>query len=213
LANNTKQVLAGQYLGAVRDLLSSVDLISAGYRHSHRFTDEAPLTAVFPAWAKSVIRADMVREIAHNNGGTIDALAITDEQIEDWFSARNVNVIWTLDGLKAGTYGTGGHAITDQWFPVATAGETPQWPGQVSSAAFQLAWFLYVEGTFQFLDGGRLDLGVVRDSLLDSTNDYETFTEVFESLAFRGVEALQVQSTILPSGASAGTIAPSGYVE
>jgi len=31
---------------------------------------------------------------------------------------------------------------------------------------------LPVTGTFQFLDGGRLDLGVVRDSTLDATNDY-----------------------------------------
>ena len=44
--------------------------------------------------------------------------AITDEQIEAWFSARGVNVVWTLDGLKAGTYGTGGSAITNQFFPI-----------------------------------------------------------------------------------------------
>lgn len=28
----------------------------------------------------------------------------------------------------------------------------------------------------QYLDGGRLDLGVVRDLTLDATNDYETFS-------------------------------------
>ncbi len=76
-----------------------------------------------------------------------------------------------------------------------------------------LVWFLYVEGTFQFLDGGRLDLGVVRDSLLDATNDYETFVEVFENVAFRGLECYQVQSTIKPSGGSAGTVAATSYVE
>ena len=70
------------------------------------------------------------------------------------------------DGLKAGTYGTGGVAITNQFFPIATGGAAPQWPGQVSNAAFQLVWLLYPEGTFQFLDGGRLDLGVVHDSAL-----------------------------------------------
>ncbi len=41
-----------------------------------------------------------------------------------------------------------------------------------------LCWLLYPEGTFQFLDGGRLDLGVCRDSTLDATNDYESFVEV-----------------------------------
>ena len=97
-------------------------------------------------------------------------------------------------------------------WPGSTAA-VPQWPGQTSEGAFQLVWFLFVEGTFQFLDGGRLDLGVVRDSILDATNDYETFTEVFEGLAFRGVEAYQVQSTVKPSGASATTAALSGYTE
>ena len=37
--------------------------------------------------------------------------AITDDEVDSWFLARNLNCIWTLDGLPAGTYGVGGHAI------------------------------------------------------------------------------------------------------
>jgi hypothetical protein len=70
-----------------------------------------------------------------------------------------------------------------------------------------VAWLLFVTGTYQFLDGGRLDLGVVRDSTLDATNDYETFVETFEGAAFRGIEAIQVQSMVQPSGGSASTLA------
>lgn len=209
----TNQVLASQYLGATRDLLASVDLIAAGYRYSHRYPKGIGLTAVFPEWAADVIRADMTRELAHDNTNGRDSMAITDAMIEEWFSARNIDVVWTIDALQAGTYGTGGHAIPAQYFPRMTAGAKPQWPGQSSDGAFVLSWLLFVTGTFQFLDGGRLDLGVVRDSVLDATNDYETFVETFEGLAFRGNEAYQVQSTILPAGGSAGTIAPSGYHE
>ena len=68
-------------------------------------------------------------------------------------------------------------------------------------------------GSFQFLDGGRLDLGVVRDSVLDATNDYETFVEPLEGIAFRGNEVYQVQSTILPTGGSAGSVATASYAE
>ena len=92
------------------------------------------------------------------------------------------------------------------WIPIfglATAGAQPQWPGQTADGAFMLAWLLFAEGSFQFLDGGRLDFGVVRDSVLDATNDYETFVELFEGVAFRGLECFQVQSMILPTGASA----------
>ena len=212
--NNSKQVVPAQYLGATRDILASVDLLLEQYLYSHRIPRTAAFTAVFPEWAKGVIRADLARETAHDNAGSVNVLSITDAQIEDWFAARNINVIWTIDGLKAGTYGTGGQAITNQFFGVlGTSGAAPQWPGQSANGAFILSWLLYVEGTFQFLDGGRLDLGVVRDSLLDSTNDYETFVEIFEGIAFRGLECYQVQSTIKPGGGSAGTVAVTGYAE
>jgi len=203
--NASNQILASKYLGATRDLLASVDLVREGYLHSHRIPRTAAMTAVFPAWAMGVIRSDMARELAHDNAGSQNSLAISDSQIADWFDTRGINVIWTLDGLKAGTYGNGGSAIPNQFFPLATPGAEPQWPGQTSDGAFVLSWLLFVEGSFQFLDGGRLDLGVVRDSVLDATNDYETFIETFESVAFRGVEVYQVQSTILPNGASAAT--------
>ncbi len=63
-------------------------------------------------------------------------------------------------------------------------------------------WFLFHEGAFVFLDGGMLDLGVVRDSTLNATNDFETFAETFEAAAFRGVESLWVASPICVNGES-----------
>ncbi len=89
--------------------MASVDWLCSRYRYSHRIPRTSPFTAVFPEWAKDVIRADSVRELAHDNDGR-DVLAINDEIIEGWFKTRGINVIWTEDGLKAGTYGTGGEA-------------------------------------------------------------------------------------------------------
>jgi hypothetical protein len=208
----SNQILAAKYLGATRDLLASVDLISAGYRYSHRYPRNVGLTAVVPEWAMDLFRADLVRELAHDTNGR-DPLAVTDGQIEQWFAIRGIEVIWTMEGLKAGTYGTGGTAIPAQFFAKATAGATPQWPGQTSNGNVVVAWLLFVTGSFQFLDGGRLDLGVVRDSVLDATNDYETFVEPFEGIAFRGNEVYQVQFTILPTGGSARSVATSSYAE
>ncbi len=209
----SKQVKPQQYLGAARDLLSSVDLLREQYLYSHRIPRTAAFDVVFPAWAQGLLRADLARELAHGTSGG-DRLAVTDEQIDDWFAVRGINVIWTLDGLKAGTYGIGGSAITNQFFPLlADNAPEPQWPGQSADGSFMVAWLMYVTGTFQFLDGGRLDLGVVRDSILDATNDYEVMVEPFESVAFRGVEAYQVQSTILPTGGSGATVAASAYHE
>jgi hypothetical protein len=64
-------------------------------------------------------------------------------------------------------------------------------------------WYLFAEGTFLFLDGGTLDLGIIRDSTLVGTNDYKMFVETFEGIAMVGVEALAVTSTINVNGAAA----------
>ena len=212
--NASKQVIPQQYLGAARDILTSVDHLRAQYLYSHRIPRSASFTCVFPDWARDVIRADLAREVAHDNAGSIDVLGVSAQQIDDYFSVRGINVIWSIDALAAGTYGTGGSAIPAQNFTLmGGSAPHPQWPGQSGSATFTLAWLLYVEGTYQFLDGGRLDLGVVRDSLLDASNDVETMVEVFESVAFRGLECYQVQSLIKPTGSSAGTVAATSYLE
>jgi hypothetical protein len=64
-------------------------------------------------------------------------------------------------------------------------------------------WYIFAEGSFLFLDGGTLDLGVIRDSTLVGTNDYKMFVETFENVALVGVESLQVTSTINVNGVAA----------
>ena len=203
----SKQIQIKQFLGATRDILASVDLTIAGYRYSHRIPASVTFDVVFPEWAKSVVRADMARELAHDDSNAErDSMAISDEVIEGWFRTRGIHCVWTLDGVKSGTYGTGSLPVTNQFFPLATAGAEPQWPGESADGSFQLVWLLYPQGTLQFLDGGRLDLGVVRDSTLDAVNDFEIMTEAFEGLAMRGLEVYQCQSTIIPNGASSAGI-------
>jgi hypothetical protein len=61
-------------------------------------------------------------------------------------------------------------------------------------------WYLFPEGSFLYLDGGVLELGLVRDSVLNTTNDFQIFGESFENVAFIGVESLAVSSTVCDSG-------------
>ena len=44
-------------------------------------------------------------------------------------------------------------------------------------------WALYPEGAFIHVDSGSLELGLVRDSTLNSTNDFQIFGETFENVA------------------------------
>jgi hypothetical protein len=72
-------------------------------------------------------------------------------------------------------------------------------------------WYLFAEGSFLFLDGGTLDLGIIRDSTLVGTNDYKMFVETFENVAFVGIEALKITSTITVSGTAAALVTAVDY--
>jgi hypothetical protein len=140
-------------------------------------------------------------------------MSLTDAQVEGLLKSRGWNVTWTLDSQGAGSTGAGGGlTYVDQTFGVSTAGQTnPQGQGALIDWPHEVVWYAYVEGTFQRLDGGTLDLGVVRDPTYNSVNVYETFVETFESIAMRGVESLQVISSVRPNGLSAGSINTSTY--
>jgi hypothetical protein len=63
-------------------------------------------------------------------------------------------------------------------------------------------FLLYAPGTFIRLDEGRLDLGIVRDSTLNATNDFQIFTETFEAVCEIGHDAWNLQDiAICPTGA------------
>ena len=64
-------------------------------------------------------------------------------------------------------------------------------------------WYLFAEGTFLFLDGGSLDLGIIRDSSLVGTNDYKMFVETFEGVAKVGIESLRIRQAVNVNGVAA----------
>ncbi len=76
---------------------------------------------------KRLIRSDVASEVAHDNAGPTDVLAVTDEQIECRFKVRTINVIWASNGLKSGAYGTGGITVANQFFglPASNAPRAP----------------------------------------------------------------------------------------
>ena len=183
-------------MGAARDYLATLDKALAIYKNVNRLSDSQTVTVIVPRWIKSLIRIDRVRELAHDSVG-VDPLAIPDAWIEDMFSIRNVKPIFTLDSLPQ----NGGTWAAQDFTGFTASSAIPTFPGT-------LVWHMFVEGAIQFLDGGRLDLGVVRDSTLDSTNDYETFVETFEGIANRSFSGgvLQFNTTICANGQSGAAV-------
>lgn len=61
---------------------------------------------------------------------------------------------------------------------------------------------MFAPGTVVELDGGTLDLGVVRDSTLNSLNNYQTFVEPFVGWCVPGHEIRTLSVEVCPSGAT-----------
>lgn len=178
-------VTVGQSFGASRDIIEAIKRAAAAYRSRHR-APNVVLRAMVPRWITTLGDVDLVR------GLQSDAMFVSEGErvFRDGLAVAGVNVTLYDDTPSTGT---------SQVFGAQGAGALSAWPGQVQ-------WGLFDEGHFLFLDGGTLDLGIVRDSTLNATNDFENFVETFEGVAARGVEALWITSTVCPDGTSANGI-------
>lgn len=169
-------VTSSSIIGVGRDFLVQLGRAAAAYRSRHRLPADFPLRVIAPAWIKDAMAADFALSMPG------DSLLNAYGEIEGFMAARGINITWTIDGSAiTGTQSSGGmNEFTDTF-----------------------VWYLFAEGTFLFLDGGTLDLGIIRDSTLVGTNDYKMFVETFEGVAKVGVESLKVTSTISVNGAAA----------
>ena len=169
-------VTSTSLIGMGRDFLVQLGRAAAQYRGRHRLPADFPLRAIIPAWVKDAMAADLT--IAAPGDNTLNAYA----EIDGFIASRGINPCYTIDGS----------AMTGT-----------QSGGAMNEFTDTFVWYLFAEGTFLFLDGGTLDLGIIRDSTLVGTNDYKMFVETFEGVAKVGVESLKVTSTINVNGAAA----------
>jgi hypothetical protein len=164
-------------LGATTSaLLSSIELSAVDYREKYSMCFDAILEVVMPRWAQAVIRADL----ANRDG--IDVFGVTDGMIADWFNIRGVRVQFVGDWqVRSGTDPGGATPATD-------------WP-------LTLDYMIYAPGTFIRGNSMSLDLGVVRDSVLNSTNDHTAaWAEDCYALLKPGHESRVVTVDICSSG-------------
>lgn len=184
IKDNSTAVTTGRLLGTSRDVLAYLDQAMAAYRDRWRMDDNERLRWVGHRMIRDMFRADLVRSLP---GDPATNFVVADAQIASWFAARGVNVTWAYEATT-----NAGH------FGAQNAGPLVKWPTAVES-------FLYPEGAFLFLDGGTLDLGLIRDSTLTATNDLQFFSETFEAAHFQGPESLAITMTVCPDGTVSGT--------
>ena len=172
--------------GAASAVASALLLQVEAYRQRNGLCQGAMVEAVAPAWLKEAIRADVARQ---DFGGIGNAGLVTDATIRAWFAAAGVSI-----------------RFIDFWQNLSLTAPGPLvWPSTVQV-------FFYTPGTYVQFDGGTLDLGVTRDSVLNSTNDYNIFTEDFYCIGRRGPRGVLLTIPICPSGEVGGRNPSSGEV-
>lgn len=190
-------------VSATRDVLVTLDKVIAYYRNRHRLDSLSPLRWIAPRWVLDLFRADICRSLSSVHDPAM--FGVADTVIQGWFRARGVNATFHLDGLATQVVtppGAGLGTVPDQFYANAAAGSVvPPFIDKIDS-------LLFAEGDWLFLDGGTLDLGLVRDSQLNSINRYQTFVEAWEGVAFNGIESLRLLMSVQPSGGVVGTIPP-----
>ena len=128
-------------------IFNAAGLAATDYRERYGMALEDVLEIVFPAWVREVIRADLAWKAG------VELQAVSNGEIDRFFIERNVRPQWVDDWQVRGA----------SQFGNATA--MAAWPTTVG-------FLLYAAGTFVHGNGMSLDLGVVRDSVLNETNDH-----------------------------------------
>lgn len=171
--------------GATASLFGAVGRAVQRLRHSSRAAS-APIRVAFPNWVRDLVREDMSLRLAHE----IDQFSIIDAWFDSQVRLRGAIPWYFIDGENdiQGMYAAQGQ------------GPLLDWPNEV-------VFYVYFEGAWILLDGGTLDLGLVRDSTLNLANNFQMFAETWEGVFSRGLPSLRVNATICANGASAGTYA------
>ena len=169
---------AANLIGFARDFLVQIRKASVAYRSRHRLSTTTVLKAIVPAWIFDAMAADLALNMPGDNN-----LGVGESEVRGYLASSNVDLVPSLDlnvfGAQSGS-----------------AAKLLEFPDTIN-------WYLFAEGTFLFLDGGTLDLGIIRDSSLVGTNDYKMFIETFENVAKVGVESLAITSNISINGVAA----------
>ena len=171
-------VTTADVYSTTHDFIYAITRAVSGIRYRLRTGETGRMRALIPSWVPDM----MISDIAATQFDRFVNRARVTQILRD----AGVDPVFYFDTPTTGT---------TQGFADEAAGALDDFPDVAQ-------WALYPEGVFLGLDGGVLELGIVRDSTLNSTNDFEDFGEKFINVARLGPvqSALWITSTICPSG-------------
>jgi hypothetical protein len=140
--------------GLVAPVINALALNAVDYRARYAMCQDAVLEVLAPKWLRSAMRSDLRRR----TGAPTDQLAMSDARLMELFDTENLRVQWVSD-YQERTTGFPGYYVSSVT-PILTS-----WPATVE-------FLMWAPGTVVLGQGMRLDLGIIRDSVLNATNDF-----------------------------------------
>lgn len=175
-------VSAPASFGAISALLSSLLLQAVDFRAANGLCLGQMLDVVLPGWTLDILRADVGRQEGTFSFGNLP----TNANVTSWLESVGLTV-----------------SFVNYWQTITGAPAT-QWPAQIQ-------YLLGYPGSYVRFDQGRLDIGVIRDSVLNATNDYTAvWFEEFYSVGRRGPQSRLVTVPLCANGEVGGRVEAEG---
>lgn len=173
---DTASVFVPASFAAASSIVASLLLQATDYRQLHGLCYNTVLDVTAPSWVTDLVKADVARQEGVFTG---EGSLPSDQAVNAWFRAAGLNLRY-IDNWQEFTH-------------PATA-----WPGSVE-------FLITYPGSYVEFNQGRLDLGVIRDSVLNQTNDYTAvWFEEFYCVGRRGPQGRLVEVPICPDGTVGG---------
>ena len=174
-------------LGALIYLVDGIVKAGFGIRSRLRMRADAQLRVLLPDILPYLLQLDTVQT-------QFDRFQSRD-QLTSYLRSFNITPSYYMD-----TPSTGTSQIADASQTAAAIDPLPD----------TIQWAIFPEGAFIHLDGGSLELGLVRDSTLNSTNDFQIFGETFENVA--RIAPAQAAYWVTSDLCASGQFPPAGTV-
>lgn len=165
--------------GVVAPVLGALELQAQDYRARYAMCKDAVLEVIAPKWLRGAMRSDLRKRM----GAGTDMLSVSDAYLMELIDALNLRVQWVSDYQERTT-----------GYPGVPGVMMTAWPTTVE-------FMMMAPGTAVLGQGLRLDLGIIRDSVLNATNDHtaEWMEECW--LIFQpGHEIRRITVNICPDG-------------
>lgn len=147
-------------LGALIYLVDAIVKARFGIVSRLRMNPETVFTALLPAVLPDLLQLDTVQ--------TQFGRYTSEEELVAYLRGLDINPVFYIDTPTTGE---------------AQIASVDQAAGALDDLPDTIQWALFPAGAFLHIDMAELNLGIVRDSTLNSTNDFQVFGETFENVA------------------------------